>query len=166
MPYEHIEQIGDRSEERFALGLGARNVVGIMIGMLPMMLLSGNWPLLVRLPAMLTAMACGFIATITISGLPSYAWPIWWMRGHLTMLLNGRTITPEQLPGVSQPIMRAPIRVGGPIRAARRASVRGTTVAAPMRMVALGSGTLTTSDPAPTNSANGIHPPTAEPRNH
>ena len=44
MPYDHIEQIGDRSDERFALGLGARNVAGIMVAMFPMLLLSGSWP--------------------------------------------------------------------------------------------------------------------------
>jgi len=155
MPYEHIEQLGDRSDERFALGLGARNVAGIMVGMFPMLLLSGNWPLLVRLPAMLAAMLIGFIATITMGGLPAYAWPIWWVRGHLTMLLNGRTITPEQLPGVAQSRMRAPIRVGGPIRAARRASVRGTTNVAPIRMGALGSESrMTTDGVAPDSQPN------------
>jgi len=165
MPYDHIEQIGDRSDERFALGLGARNVAGIMVAMFPMLLLSGSWPLLVRLPAMLAAMVIGFLATVTIQGLPTYAWPLWWVRGQIAMLLNGRTITPEQLPGVAQPSMRAPIRVGGPIRVARRASVRGTTSAAPIRMGALGSGaacsTSDASEPIPSSSPNGIHPPIA-----
>ena len=146
MPYEHIEQIGDRSEERFALGLGARNVAGIMLGIFPMLILSGSWPLIVRVPTMLAAMVIGFLATVTIQGLPTYAWPIWWVRGQLAVLLNGRIITPEQLPGVAQPIMRAPIRVGGPIRAARRASVRGSTSAAPIRWVALGSESRITPD--------------------
>ncbi len=125
MPYEHIEQIGDRSEERFALGLGARNVAGLVAGGFPILLISGNWPIGLRIPVILLALALGFLATAEIAGMPAYAWPIWWLRGRIRMLAQGRAITPEQLPGIAQPAMRAPLRVGGPIRIARRTSVRG-----------------------------------------
>ena len=124
MPYEHIEQIGDRSEERFALGLGARNVAGMVLGAFPLLMMSGAWPTLLRIPAILLAIALGFCATVDIAGLPAYAWPIWWVRGRLRMLTQGRIITPDQLPGIAQTSIRAPLRVGGPIRVARRASVQ------------------------------------------
>jgi hypothetical protein len=122
--YEHIEQIGDRSEERFALGLGARSVAGMVLCAFPMLLISGDWPLLLRVPAILLAIALGFLATMELSGLPAYAWPIWWVRGRIRMAAQSRTITPEHLPGSAQATIRAPLRVGGPIRRARRASVR------------------------------------------
>jgi hypothetical protein len=125
MAYTHIEQIGDRSEERFALGLGARNVAGMVLAAFPIMMVSGGWPITLRLPAILAAIGLGFAATTEASGLPLYAWPLWWMRGRVRVLAQGRRIMPDQLPGVAQPALRAPLRVGGPIRAARRPSARG-----------------------------------------
>jgi hypothetical protein len=124
MPYEHIEQIGDRSEERFALGLGARNVAGLVVSGFPILMVSGNWPIGLRIPALLLALAFGFLATVQIGGLPAYAWPLWWLRGRIRMLAQGRTISPDQLPGIAQTAIRAPLRTAGPIRVARRASVR------------------------------------------
>jgi hypothetical protein len=125
MSYEHIEQIGDRSEERFALGLGARNVAGMVLCAFPVLLISTEWHLILRITSILSAIALGFLATVEITGLPAYSWPLWWARGRIRILAQGRIITPDQLPGVAQPVIRTPLRVGGPVRVARRASVRG-----------------------------------------
>lgn len=120
MPYHHIEELGDRSQERFALGLGARNVAGMVMGAFPIMLISGAWPLILRLPALLAAIMIGLLLTIDVGGLATYEWLLWWVRGRIRMLAQGRNITPAMLPGVAQQTIRVPLRVGGSIRAARR----------------------------------------------
>lgn len=120
MPYTHIEQIGDRSDERFALGLGARNLAGMVLAGLPAILISGSWPLLLRLLVVVSAIVLGFALTVDASGMPLYAWPLWWLRGRIRMLAQGRQITPDSLPGVARPQISTPLRVGGPIRPARR----------------------------------------------
>lgn len=130
MPYEHIEEIGDRSEERFALGLGARNMIGLVVSVFPVMFVSGAWPVTLRILAVVGAGALGLAATIDVYGIPGYAWPLYWMRGRIARLLHTSTITPDDLPGVAAPALSAPLRVGGPIRRARRASVCTTAVRA------------------------------------
>ena len=130
MPYEHIEEIGDRSEERFALGLGARNIIGLVVTVFPMLFVSGSWPVTLRILAVVGAGALGFAATIDVYGIPGYAWPLYWMRGRIARLLHTSTITPDDLPGVAAPALSAPLRVGGPIRRAGRASVRSGMVPA------------------------------------
>jgi hypothetical protein len=124
MPYHHIEELGDRSQERFALGLGARNVAGMVVGAFPILLLSSGWPIILRLPALLAAIITGLLLTIDISGLATYEWPLWWLRGRMRRLAHGRSITPTALPGVAQQPMHIPLRVGGPIRASRRRNLR------------------------------------------
>lgn len=128
MPYEHIEQIGDRSDERFALGLGASQMMGILAMCVPILLISGQWPLGLRAGAIIGSALIGFLATVEIQGLPAYQWPIWWGRGRIQRALHGDRITPDDLPGMAQPTVRAPLRVGGPLRPARRASVRQQAV--------------------------------------
>ncbi len=120
MPYEHIEQIGDRGDERFALGLGARNGAGMVVAALPVVLVSAGWPLAARLPSVLGAVAVGLLATVESGGMPLYAWPLWWLRGRARMLAQGRRIAPDQLPGAAQQRPPLPLRVGGPVRYARR----------------------------------------------
>lgn len=124
MPYHHIEELGDRSEERFALGLGARNVAGIVAAAFPMLMLSGAWPLALRIPALAIAIGLGYMATVDLGGLPLYAWPLWWARGRARMLMLGRVIAPDWLPGAAIPPLPIPRRAGGPIRPARRAVVK------------------------------------------
>jgi hypothetical protein len=123
MPYKHIEELGDRKQERFALGLGAQSVGGIALLVLPVLMLSTEWPLGLRAAGVIGAAALGFLLTMEVSGLALYEWPLWWARGRLRMLAQGRTITPDQLPGVVAQPARAPLRVGGSIRPARRAAL-------------------------------------------
>ena len=131
MPYRHIEELGDRKQERFALGLGAQSVGGIALLVLPILMLSAEWPFGLRAAGVIGAAALGFLLTMEVSGLALYEWPLWWARGRLRMLAQGRTVAHDQLPGaVAQPA-RAPLRVGGPLRPARRSALgRGRVQAA------------------------------------
>lgn len=122
MPYHHIEELGDRSQERFALGLGARNVVGMVLAAFPILIVTGAWPIALRLPLVLLAIGAGLVLTIDAGGMAVYAWPLWWARGRLRLLAQGRRIAPDSLPGAARPSVPTPLRVGGPIRPARRRS--------------------------------------------
>jgi hypothetical protein len=120
MPYLHIEELGDRSQERFALGLSAQNVIGMVVCGFPLFTISSTWPPGARLAAILAALALGFIATVEVSGLLVYAWPLWWARGRVRRLVQSSTIYPDQLPGIAAERVAAPLRAGGPLRVARR----------------------------------------------
>ena len=63
MTYQHIEELGDRSQERFALGLSAQNLIGMVVCGFPLFPISSAWPPGPRLAAILAALALGWIVT-------------------------------------------------------------------------------------------------------
>jgi hypothetical protein len=79
---------------------------------------------MLRLPALIGSVLLGLALTVDAAGLAIYQWPLWWLRGRIRLLLQGRSITPAALPGAAQQAIRVPLRLGGPIRPSRRTQVR------------------------------------------
>lgn len=126
MIYRHIEQISDRSEERFGLGIGTRNVIGLVSSFFPALFVSSTWQGALRVVFVVGITGLGFVLSLMYHGLPLYQWPIHWARGRVSRIIYGRTITPDSLPGVAQGRMIIPLRHNGPIRLSRRVAQAST----------------------------------------
>lgn len=138
MPYHHIEQIHERKGEKVALMLTAENMAGLVVGALPLYLLTSDLPFWLRAVILLLGGLLGVIATLEIGGLTPAARFTWLIRGLLRMRLHGARIIPEQLPGA------APIR-----RPARALRARGPIQVAPARGLAANRMAATESSTIP-----------------
>ncbi len=120
MPYSHIEEIKNRTDEKIALFLTAENGMGLMVGALPAYVLTQSLPLLLRLLLIILAASIGVTLTVKVGGLALYARLGWQLRGLVRRRITGARITPEQLAGGR--VTTAPnrvLRVGGPVQLAR-----------------------------------------------
>lgn len=125
MPYRQIEQINERKGEKVAFMLTAENAMGLVIGALPLYLLTGSLALFPRVILIIVAAVLGVIATIEIGGMTPADRLIWTARGTLRSRIGNSRITPEQLPGViCQQREERVLRADGPIKLARSASKR------------------------------------------
>jgi hypothetical protein len=117
MPYFQIEQIHERKGEKVALMLTAENMAGLVIGVLPLYLISGGWSFWLRATVMVLGGVLGVLATLDIGGLTPAERVIWLVRGFIRLRIYGNRITPEQLPGAA-PAHREPrvLRANGPVR--------------------------------------------------
>ena len=120
MPYAHIEEIKNRTDEKIALFLTAENGMGLMAGALPTYILTQSLPFLVRVLLIVLAASIGVALTVKVGGLALYARLLWQLRGLVRRRVAGGRITPEQLAGgrVATAPTRA-LRVGGPVQLAR-----------------------------------------------
>jgi hypothetical protein len=119
MPYEHIEELGDRRQEKYLLGLTVQNLVGVLALALPALLLTQGAGVLARILAVAGSLVLGIGLTLPVGGLTLYEWPLWLARGRLRVLLRGRLIRAGtfQASPIEMPV--APLCVGGPIQPAR-----------------------------------------------
>jgi hypothetical protein len=123
MPYEMLEELRSRSKEKVATFLTFENIVAILIGVGPIFLISGNWPLIPRVTALLVAGLCGYILTLDVRGMPLYEQILWAVRGMVRLRLQGDLISPDQLgqsPVAHETDM--PLPVDGPVRHVTRAA--------------------------------------------
>lgn len=117
MPYHHIEQIHERKGEKVALMLTAENMVGLVIGFMPLYLLSSGFPFWLRVLVVALGATIGVIATLDIGGMTPITRLIWLARGFVRMQLRGARLTPEQLPGaISLRRQERVLRADGPIQ--------------------------------------------------
>ena len=123
MPYTHIEELGDRRQEKYLLGLTIQNVVGVLVLSLPAMLLTNTTTIFIRILSIVSAVGLGIFLTTDMGGMALYEWLLWTIRGHLRLLIRGRMLHPDALHGspVQQRHITA-LRVGGPIRPAHWAA--------------------------------------------
>jgi hypothetical protein len=131
MPYQQIEPIHERKGEKVAFMLTAENMVGLLIGAMPIYLLSGSLPFWLRGLLIVLGAAIGVTATLEIGGLTPAERLTWWARGMLRLRLQGNRLAPDQLPGAA-PLrrveralpLRGPIQVlaSGPAWVARRSA--------------------------------------------
>lgn len=125
MPYTHIEELGDRRQEKYLLGLTVQNLVGVIVLSLPAILLTGAANVLIRIVAIAAAVGLGIFLTTDIGGLALFEWLLWTLRGHVRMLIAGHSLHPDALCSRSaQQRSVTPLRVGGPIRPARWGNVK------------------------------------------
>ena len=115
MPYEHIEELGDRRQEKYLLGLTIHNLAGVLALALPALIITSAAGMLVRIGAVVAAVMLGILLTSPAGGLVVYEWPLWWLRGHIRMLLRGPLVHPRSFEGADAPLPIAPLRVGGPL---------------------------------------------------
>jgi hypothetical protein len=116
MPIRVLEELTSRKKEKIATFLTFESIVAVLIAFLPLFLLSGSWPLLVRVPVCAGAAALGYILTLEVQGLALYERLLWIGRGLVRLRLHGGTITPDDLPG--SVVVQAPdavIALDGPI---------------------------------------------------
>lgn len=118
MPYEHIEQIHERKGEKVALMLTAENMAGLIIGALPIYLLTASLPFWVRAITLILSATLGVMATLDMGGMTPAGRIAWMARGMLRMRLHGTQIMPEHLPGAIPTRRQArALRAAGPIQA-------------------------------------------------
>src|SRR5688500_16942950 len=101
MPYQHIEQITERKGEKIAMFLTLENATGMIITAMPVYIVTGAMPFVLRVMLMAAAATLGIVATLDIGGMPLYERVLWRVRGVLRQRVNGRRITPEQLVGAA-----------------------------------------------------------------
>ncbi len=119
MPYTHIEELGDRRQEKYLLGLTVQNLVGVLVLSFPAMLLTDNANILVRVLSIGSAIGLGIVLTTDMGGMALFEWALWTIRGYMRLLIRGTCLHPDALHG--NPIQQSQItalRVGGPIRPA------------------------------------------------
>lgn len=120
MPYTHIEELGDRRQEKYLLGLTIQNVVAVLVLSLPVILLTNTSAILVRIFSIVSAVGLGIFLTTDIGGMALYEWLLWTTRGHVRLLIRGPMLHPDALHGnPAQQRHITALRVGGPIRPAR-----------------------------------------------
>ena len=117
MAYFHIEQIHERKGEKVAFMLTAENMAGLVVGVLPLYLLTGSLPFWLRAILLGLAGVLGVVATLDMGGLTPIERGIWMVRGVIRLRFQGSRLTPEQLPGAA-PLRREEraLRANGPIQ--------------------------------------------------
>jgi hypothetical protein len=125
MPIRVLEELTSRKKEKIATFLTFESIVAVLITFLPLFLLSGSWPLLIRVPVCAAAAALGYGLTLEVQGLALYERLLWIGRGLVRLRLHGGTITPEDLPGAV--LVQAPdavLALDGPIASVSRGERR------------------------------------------
>lgn len=101
MPYQTIERLLSRRGEKVALMLTVENVAGIAALGGPVFMLAEGQPILLRAAAVLAAAVLGVLVTVETRGMIFYERVVWRARGQVRLLLKGRTVAPDDLPGTS-----------------------------------------------------------------
>ena len=97
MPYEQIEELASRRNEKVVLFLTFEAVIAALAGGGVAYLLTGGLPSLVRMLVCLIVAGAAVALTVEIGGLPLYQRVVWWLRGTVRELREGREITPEMV---------------------------------------------------------------------
>lgn len=102
MPYQTIEQLGDRGYEKISMFLTVQNLFGIAACVLPGLALIEVVSNLVMRTIILVLLATfGYLLTTEMNGMAPYQRVLWRLRGTSRGLLRGRTLAPEHLPGTA-----------------------------------------------------------------
>jgi len=121
MPARIIEELASRKQEKIATFLTFESIVAVIIGFMPIFMISSAWPLLTRVPLCLIGALAGYVVTLELQGLPLYEHVLWTARGLLRLRLHGNRVGPEDLPGaIPAPDQDRVIVVSGPIELVQR----------------------------------------------
>jgi hypothetical protein len=138
MPARIIEELTSRKQEKIATFLTFESIVAVLLVFMPIFMISGSWPILVRIPACAAAAIVGYVLTIEWQGLPLYEQLVWTVRGLFRLRVHGNRITPEDLPGAApMPDQDRVIAASGPIEVVQREAP--ATPSARARAVGAGS---------------------------
>jgi hypothetical protein len=121
MPARIIEELTSRKKEKIATFLTFESIVAVILGFMPIFMVSGSWPLLTRVPLCLIGALAGYICTLELQGLPLYEHVLWTARGLFRLKTQGNRVGPEDLPGATPaPDEDRVIVVSGPISLVQR----------------------------------------------
>src|SRR3712207_6474153 len=97
MPYDQIEELQSRRNEKVILFLTFEAVIAALAGGGLAYLVTGALPSILRLVVCLLVAGAGVALTIEMGGLPLYQRVLWWLRGSVRELREGRIIHPDAL---------------------------------------------------------------------
>jgi hypothetical protein len=147
MPARLIEELTSRKQEKIATFLTFESIVAVLIGFMPLFMISSGWPLLVRVPACAGAAVAGYLMTVEVRGLPLYEQLTWTARGLFRLHVHGRRVVPEDLPGaIPAPDQDRVIAASGPIELVQRGAGARPIVAERVRLDAISAASF--DDPA------------------
>lgn len=117
MPYDQLEEIQSRRNEKIAMFLTLENAFGMILVAFPAYLVSVGMPFVLRVAIVVAAATLGVVATLNIGGLTFYERLIWTTRGAIRRRIQGDRIRPAQLVGATAATRtERPLPRGGPIR--------------------------------------------------
>lgn len=99
MPARIIEELTSRKKEKIAAFLTFESIVAVILGFMPIFMLSSTWPLLTRVPLCLLGALAGYLCTVELHGMPLYEHALWTARGLFRLKTQGNRVLPEDLPG-------------------------------------------------------------------
>jgi len=99
MPARIIEELTSRKKEKIAAFLTFESIVAVILGFMPIFMISSTWPLLTRVPLCLIGALAGYICTVELHGMPLYEHALWTARGLFRLKSQGNRVLPEDLPG-------------------------------------------------------------------
>ena len=97
MPYDQIEELQSRRNEKVILFLTFEAVIAALAGGGLAYLVTGALPSILRLVVCLAVAGAGVALTVELGGLPLYQRLLWWLRGTVRELRQGRVIDPDSL---------------------------------------------------------------------
>ena len=131
MPARIIEELTSRKQEKIATFLTFESVVAVLIGFMPLFIMSSGWPVYIRVPACALGALAGYLMTMEMRGLPLYEHLTWIARGVYRMRVQGNRITPDDLPGAAlEPNQDRIIAASGPITFVQREPLPATVTSA------------------------------------
>jgi hypothetical protein len=120
MAYETIERLLSRRGEKVAAFLTVENAVGIAVCAGPIFAI-GEMPLALRAVAVALGAALGVLITLETGGMMLCERVLWRLRGEARLLIRGRALSPDDLPGTrSVAHSHRAVGHGGIVRKSRR----------------------------------------------
>lgn len=148
MPARIIEELTSRKKEKIATFLTFESIVAVILGFMPIFIISSAWPLLTRVPLCLLGALAGYIVTLELHGLPLYEHVLWTARGLFRLRVHGNRVGPEDLPGaIPAPDQDRVIVVSGPFELVQRPLTAPPCVDAPP-LVSVGGDVEVAEEPA------------------
>jgi hypothetical protein len=121
MPARIIEELTSRKKEKIATFLTFESIVAVILGFMPIFMISGSWPLLTRVPLCAAAAVAGYVMTLELHGMPLYEHVTWTARGLFRLRTQGSRVVPEDLPGaIPAPDKDRVVAASGPIELVQR----------------------------------------------
>lgn len=116
MPYEQLEEIRSRKQEKIALFLTAQHMAGMLAVAMPVYIATLEFPFVLRTLIVIVAAILGVCLTLETGGLPLYERVLCRVRGAIRVRASGTTLSPDQFTGTATAHMERALLAGGPIR--------------------------------------------------
>ncbi len=116
MPYEQLEEIRSRKQEKIALFLTAQHMAGMLAVAMPVYIATLDFPFVLRTLIVIAAAILGVCLTLETGGLPLYERVLCRVRGAIRVQASGTTLSPDQFTGTAPAHAERALLAGGPIR--------------------------------------------------